>query len=337
MIAMLDLLWRGVGVLYTSDREREVAQRIASSILSIGVPVVVGRVRDFDLDRVWPCYDAFIFISPVSAAVRLVCGRLTHKSRDPPVVVVDPGATYAVPIVGAHWGGNEIAQELSKLLNLHPVITTASELYSVLSVEQIARLLHCSIENIEEASVFDQALISGERVCVYGVDSLPASATSGYVVGGGRECRYAVVVYPSSVEIPSTDGVRILRCKRYRVSIGVGCHSNVDPEHIVEVVRSVIKSLGIEISMISCIASVKAVVGRAAKSLGLQFKLLSMDELSGVDSDCLSPPSPGVLKYGVKGVAELAALYGCGGRAQLIFRKRVFDRGVTVAVAGCGD
>lgn len=337
LIVMLDLLWKGLGIIYTSDREKNIAQEIAFLISNTNIPVVVSKIRDLDIDRMWECFDGFIFISPLSVVIRSICKKLKHKTIDPPVVVVDPSARYVIPILGAHWGGNDIALELSKLLNLQPVITTASEAYSVTSVEQVARLLHCFIENIEKISVFDSVLINGEEICVYGVNKLPSNIRGRYVVGK-NSCRYVLHVYTNSEENFGFDkDVKILKCRKYKISIGIGCHSDTNVDFIVETVKNVIKNLNIDVSMIKHLVSTKLIVNKAAEILGLRFKFVSFDELNKIEEKCLTPPSQNLLKYGVRGVAELCALYGCDGRSHLVFRKRVFNRNVTIAVAGCGD
>lgn len=71
-------------------------------------------------------YDVIVALMPSGIVVRGICGLLKSKWEDPAVVVVDKGMRYAVPLIGGHHGGNEVAFKLEKL-GMRAVITTAME------------------------------------------------------------------------------------------------------------------------------------------------------------------------------------------------------------------
>ncbi|WP_456369418.1 cobalamin biosynthesis protein [Geoglobus sp.] len=71
-------------------------------------------------------YDAIVALMPSGIVVRGICGLLRSKWEDPAVIVVDKGLRYAVPVLGGHHGGNEIAKRL-EMLGMKAVITTAME------------------------------------------------------------------------------------------------------------------------------------------------------------------------------------------------------------------
>jgi len=78
-------------------------------------------------------YDCIVALMPAGIVVRGMCPHLRSKWVDPAVVVVDKLMRYAIPIIGGHHGGNEIA-EMLKGLGLVPIITTAMEFEEGLSV-----------------------------------------------------------------------------------------------------------------------------------------------------------------------------------------------------------
>ncbi len=78
-------------------------------------------------------YDAVVAYMPCGVVVRGICPYLRNKWVDPAVVVVDKAMRYAIPIIGGHHGGNEIAEELEKF-GLKAVITTAMEYSEGLSI-----------------------------------------------------------------------------------------------------------------------------------------------------------------------------------------------------------
>ncbi|MEM1684049.1 MAG: cobalamin biosynthesis protein [Ignisphaera sp.] len=334
---MLETLWRGMAILYTSDSEKTIAKNIGTQISSYGVPIVIGSIKSFDIDNLLKCYDALIFISPIGVAVRTLCGKLVHKSIDPPVIVVDPSGRFVIPVIGAHWGANEIALELSRILKLEPVITTASDSRGITSIEQLARILHCHIENIDDVQILDSALLRGEEICVYGIDSMPSIVRGKYIVDGGK-CRYIFFVRSKNSDIDiDLENARIVWCKPYTISIGVGAHNDTDANEVAIAIREALDEVNIDLSSIKCIVSIKPIVKEVANILGVPFKLVKLDEINSIDDICLTPPSPNIVKYGFRGVAEACAIYGCSGKAHLIFRKRVFRRNVTIAMASCRD
>ncbi len=70
---------------------------------------------------------------PCGVVIRGVCSLLRNKWVDPAIVVVDKAMRYAIPILGGHHGGNEVAKALEKY-GLKAVITTAMEYSEGLSV-----------------------------------------------------------------------------------------------------------------------------------------------------------------------------------------------------------
>ena len=73
-------------------------------------------------------FGAHIFIGAAGIAVRALAPLLTHKSMDPPVLVLDAAGKHVISLLSGHWGGgNELARHVAQLLRATPVITTASD------------------------------------------------------------------------------------------------------------------------------------------------------------------------------------------------------------------
>ena len=67
-----------------------------------------------------------VAVMSMGIAARSTAPLLRDKWQDPAVVVVDPGLTFAIPLVGGHHGANDIARNLAGL-GAVPVITTATD------------------------------------------------------------------------------------------------------------------------------------------------------------------------------------------------------------------
>lgn len=78
-------------------------------------------------------YDCIVAYMPSGIVVRGMCPHLKNKWKDPAVVVVDKPLKHAIPILGGHHGGNEVAKYLEKM-GIKAVITTAMEFSEGLSV-----------------------------------------------------------------------------------------------------------------------------------------------------------------------------------------------------------
>jgi len=78
-------------------------------------------------------YDCIVAYMPSGIVVRGMCPHLKNKWKDPAVIVVDKPLKHAIPILGGHHGGNEVAKYLEKM-GIKAVITTAMEFSEGLSV-----------------------------------------------------------------------------------------------------------------------------------------------------------------------------------------------------------
>lgn len=109
-------------------KDVETLRRLAECL---GAEVVIyergvwGRLLD---------YDCIVAYMPAAIVIRGLCPHLRSKWEDPAVVVVDKPLRHAIPILGAHHGGNEVARRLQESLGVTPVITTALDFSEGLSV-----------------------------------------------------------------------------------------------------------------------------------------------------------------------------------------------------------
>ncbi|ADC66400.1 cobalamin (vitamin B12) biosynthesis CbiG protein [Ferroglobus placidus DSM 10642] len=71
-------------------------------------------------------YDCIVAMMPSGIVVRQMCPLLKSKWEDPAIVIVDKSMSYAIPILGGHHGGNEVAKKLEGM-GMKAVITTAME------------------------------------------------------------------------------------------------------------------------------------------------------------------------------------------------------------------
>lgn len=318
------MLWKGIAIIYAS--KTEVAEELRN-LLKPFYPVFLFKYSNADFEKIWKCYDSIIFVMALSGAVRTVCKYAKSKDVDPAVIVVDDSGKYVIPILGAHWGANELAIQISQMLGGQPIITTASENFGVTSVEELARILLCKIVNVKDIVKVNSALLKGEGVCVKGISVLP-EYVKGYALGDN--CNYFVVVSDSISE----EKENTIYLKPYKLALGVGSKIETSIDTIKHGILDTLKKLNLPLQRVKVIASIREKVKVVADELGVPFRLVTREEINSFEDECLSPQSEKLKEVGLKGVAEVSALIAGGKGSRLLLRKIVYNGEVTIAIAG---
>ena len=247
-------------------------------------------------------YDSIIAIMAAGIAVRNIASLIHDKWEDPAVVVIDCGLNYAIPILGGHHGGNELAKKLAGM-GMIPVITTATEANGKESVENIAQALGSRIANRESTKKVNTALldIDVEVLCLKG---------------------------PKIVLVD--DDVSVL--KRYGLVVGIGANRGVGQNEVMEAVRSGLAEINASIDDVKYFAS--AIIKEneqgiidAAASFGKELKFVSHEIINSIKA----PTHSKAKALGLNGVCEPAAL-ALSEEKKLLLKKRIYGN-VTIAVA----
>jgi cobalt-precorrin 5A hydrolase len=285
-------------VVVALDRFLPSARRIAETLGADLVAYTSGVFADL-----FGRYDRIVALMSAGIAVRGVAPLLVEKWRDPAVVVVSPDLRYAVPIVGGHHGGNDLARELAEI-GITPVITTATETQGRDSVEGIAARSGCDIVNRDSTRAVNAAMLDSD---------LPLYAIRGPAI---------VVAGP---------GVSILVRKGDYV-VGTGCRKGAPAAAVAGALRQALEQAGIAPEDVFVYATTAKKRGEA----GLRDAVAELGgNLVYLDDDTLNAeraPSPSRAQLiGLAGVAEPAAL-AISKRKELVLAKQTYGC-VTVAIA----
>ncbi|HPD51131.1 MAG TPA: cobalt-precorrin 5A hydrolase [Methanoculleus sp.] len=285
-------------VVVALDRFLPSARRIAETLGADLVAYTSGVFADL-----FGRYDRIVALMSAGIAVRGVAPLLVEKWRDPAVVVVSPDLRYAVPIVGGHHGGNDLARELAGI-GITPVITTATETQGRDSVEGIAARSGCDIVNRDSTRAVNAAMLDSD---------LPLYAIRGPAI---------VVAGP---------GVSILVRKGDYV-VGIGCRKGAPAAAVAGALRQALEQAGIAPEDVLVYATTAKKRGEA----GLRDAVAELGgNLVYLDDDTLNAeraPSPSRAQLiGLAGVAEPAAL-AISKRKELVLAKQTYGC-VTVAIA----
>ncbi|MDD5473968.1 MAG: cobalt-precorrin 5A hydrolase [Candidatus Methanoperedens sp.] len=247
-------------------------------------------------------YNSIIAVMATGIAVRNIAPLLRDKWKDPAVVVVDSGLNFAIPVLGGHHGGNELAKKLESI-GIIPVITTATEVMGKESVEAISDKLGCRIINRESTKKVNTALLDTD------IDVLNVKGPKIVIVG---------------------DEVSVL--KRRGLIVGIGANRGVSCGEVIEAITGALSEINAGIDDVKCFASAKIKENEegiidAAAEFGKQIKFVP-DELI----NSIKPPSHSKAKrLGLNGVCEPSAL-ALSDEKKLLLKKRIYGN-VTIAIA----
>lgn len=290
--------------IITFSRNLEIAEKIKNIT---GGNIIIYSKDAFKL--AFEKYGSIIAIMAAGIAVRNIAPLVCDKWKDPAVVVVDSGLIFAIPILGGHHGGNEIAKKLADA-GLIPVITTATEVKGKDSVEGIADSLGCRIINKDSTKKVNLALLESD------VEVLDIKGPKIVVVG---------------------DDVSVL--KRNDLSsvknglvVGIGANRGVARSEVIEAINAGLSELDAGIDDVKYFASAtikeneKGII-EAAEVLGKELKFVPHEVINSI-----KPPTPSKANsLGLTGVCEPAAL-ALSDEKELILKKRKYGN-VTIAIA----
>jgi len=247
-------------------------------------------------------YNSIIAIMAAGIAVRKIAPLMSNKWKDPAVVVVDSNLNFAIPILGGHHGGNELAKKLAGL-GLTPVITTATELKGKDSVEKLVENLNCRIVNKNSTKKVNLALLEREVEVLH--------------LKGPK-----IVVVDEDVTVLKTN----------KLIVGIGANRGVAKSEVLQAVASALSEINAGMEDVKCFASAKIKENEqgiidAASQLGKKLKFVSHEMINSIKAPSQSKAKP----LGLNGVCEPAALF-LSEEKKLLLKKRIYGN-VTIAIA----
>ena len=274
--------------------------------LRLGVALDGSKVlikgRDFErlrptVDETFGKFDALIFIGALGIAVRMVAPHVESKLSDPAVVCIDERGRHVISVLSGHAGGaNELTLRLARLLKAEPIITTATDVNELPSVDWLEGLRPFPKDAIK---LINRAVLEGRRVVV-------------------------------------TDGQTELELVPRKLIAGIGCRRGISTEQIACAVEEACRMIEQPIERIDRLASVdvkrneiglleySARIGRPISFFDVET-LRATIERYGLNESAFVRD-----RIGAGNVCEAAAL-SCVERGRFALTKTKFD-GVTVAL-----
>lgn len=155
-------------ILSFTDRGANLADRVKKTDLFIATHRRCGggRLKEMVCEA-FAESDAILFIGATGIAVRAIAPFVKSKLTDPAVLVADERGRFIIPILSGHVGGaNEIAETLAEHLEMTAVITTATDINGVISIDSWAVRRHLFIENASKIKDVSMKVLRGEKIRV---------------------------------------------------------------------------------------------------------------------------------------------------------------------------
>lgn len=307
---------------------------------------------------------ALIFVGAAGIAVRTIAPFVQDKLTDSPVIVVDEKGKFVIPILSGHVGGaNELSRLVAGKIGATAVITTATDINDVFSIDVFAVRNHLEIMKKKGIQHVSSKLLRHEVVTI----SFPLerrASISGYVseqedisscisenadvssdipenadvpsdIPGG----FIYVKYPPrrNIDVIISDDDEVLDLAvlplRPRTKVlGVGCKQGRTCEDI----ERIIEECGVQMHEVCAIASIDVKKNEAglielAGKNRLDFVTYTAEELMQAEGEFTA--SEFVKNtVGVDNVCERAAVL-CAGKNGKLIQKKAAGNGVTLAVA----
>ena len=356
---------RGIAVVAITRRGVETALNIKQSLdreglknfifapkkySQTGVCELEGKIGEF-IKKNYGKWDAIVAVMATGITIRAIAPYLESKLSDPAIIGVDAAGKFVISLISGHYGGaNELTKIIAKGIEATPVITTASDSMGKQSVDELAKLLHLTIENPKSLVPVNAAIVNDERVVLVLVGNVkvPTETVIGFEIKrvdtqeeaiqiiNGYDAGVIVTKESSKIEGCNNKPFTLLRARN--IIVGLGCRKDSTCEQLIETINTALKTVGLSAERIDGFASVdikknSAAMLNAAKMFNIPFEFLSVEALRNLNHPDLSPDSKLVQeKIGVGGVCERAALIIAGKNSKLILKKTKQNK-TTIAIA----
>ncbi|MBI4687291.1 MAG: cobalamin biosynthesis protein [Nitrospirae bacterium] len=288
----------------------------------------------------WNKSKCLIFIMASGIVVRAIAPLIKDKRTDPAVIVLDEKGKHIISLLSGHLGGaNKITKEIAYFLGGQAVITTASDVNNLPSIDMWAKGNDLVIENWDAVPEISTRFLNSGALRVY-IDQNTEHGAQNTDIRLPEEFLQITDLVMADIIITNKatpnpqPPTPCLYLHPKNLILGIGCNSGTSAEEIEEVVRKVLRKNNLSFLSVCSIATIdlkanEAGLLRFADKYGFKINTFTANELNTVEG---IEKSEAVFKAtGAYGVAEPAAILASD-KGELAVAKQK-DGNVTVAVA----
>lgn len=241
--------------------------------------------------------DAIIFIGAVGIAIRAIAPYIQSKVNDPAVIVIDELGQFSIPILSGHIGGaNEVANEVAKILNAVPVITTATDINNVFAIDTWAKNQGLIILNPQNIKLVSSKLLRGEIIHIKTDYFIKGSVPKNIIVDEcnildnlSDDTNYDVIISHKNLS-DIYDNENTLFLIPQIITLGIGCKKNISFEIIERAILNALNKENCHILSLKDIASIDRKANEKgildfANNYNIPYLTYSADELNSIKGD----------------------------------------------------
>ncbi|MBI4680065.1 MAG: precorrin-3B C(17)-methyltransferase [Nitrospirae bacterium] len=316
-------------VFYITDNGLKLSQRLKG----LYPYARVLKFKSETVSELWDKSRGLIFIMATGIVVRTIAPLIKDKKTDPAIVVLSENGKFVISLLSGHGGGaNEIVREIADFLGGEAVITTASDVNNLPSIDLWAEENKLIIEDHKMIPQISTQLLNNGALRVYSEIEIKLPEEFLKV----NEPSYADVLITNKVHIRTKNpepGTQIYLRPRNLV-IGIGCNRGTSADEIEDVVTNILKENNLSSSSIRSIATIDKKGNEPglitfARKHSFEMNTFTPDELNAVRGILRSESA--FKATGANAVAEPAALLASGTDKLLIPKQKIGN--VTMAVA----
>jgi len=299
------------------------------------------------LQEAFAKHRGLVCIMAAGIVVRGLAAVLESKYDDPGVVVLDELGRHAVSLLAGHRGrANDLARLVAALMAGEAVITTASDLQELPTLETLGAECGWRLERAWTMNSVISAMVNGETLAIYqdagdecwlarlasaqvsrchSWQDLVAARPKAAIVVSHRHCPNEVLA-----AIPNT-----IIYRPPCLVVGIGCNRGTGADEIIAAVKTALAEAGLAEASVALVATIDAKAAEfglveACRRQGWLLHSFTSEQIAAIGN--LPNPSPYAERaLGVKGVAEPCALLGARTNVLLVEKRKCGN--VTVAVA----
>ena len=229
-------------------------------------------------------YEQIIFIMATGIVVRTIAPLLKHKSKDPGIIVIDEKKNNVISLLSGHLGGaNELTIKISLLLNSNPVITTASDINNLLSVDMLAKKYNLSSTDYNAMKEVTSVLIETKKILLKSEIKIEED---GYFRNIKDYC--GVLEISNKVNSFNTNSPYVKLINKNLV-LGIGCKKNTEYKKLFRITNDFLKRNGYLIEAISHLASAwvkkeEAAIIKLKDKLNIEYNTYELEEIKDVEN-----------------------------------------------------
>ena len=249
--------------------------------------------------------------------IRAIAPFLRGKWNDQAIIAVDQLGETFIPLLGGHHGANEICRILAKKFKGNAAITTASETFLGISLDEPPNRWKISTKTNTIKNVTSKLITNymKDKESTHDTIVIKSDFENCLLMKKNRVCN------DSNVD----DQIKITYHRPVLV-LGVGCAFGCNKTELISLVINTFKKYKISINNIACVVSIdlkmnEYAVHELARYLDVPVRFFSAKKLEH-EFDRLKNPSEIVFnETGCHGVCEGAALAAVGKSGELIIAK----------------